>query len=342
MTIPSMSNRLVALLVLIAFFSLLGGAVYFLFVRNVSALTVTVEGPTVARVSLQKGGADMVAVACQGTCVIEKIPPFDYDLVVKADGFVPYSETVSITKSSRFSKTVAMVRDVRTEDYHKEASEAIGEINDKRAVLAETGAEDAGRQYLGSFSGTVFFIDHSPSFRLVARADGKDTEMFTSASGVADEPSAIYSDADGLLWLEAQGSSTLFDLAGGRKEFPSFPSGVEKIAKIGADQITAVVAGSVYTYRRADGTVEKTPLYSDYALLPDNRVVGLVSRGDDAKAGLLNLPDSDKSRIIVDSGAGKRKTVYETDDTVQYVWTESGSVVLGKDDGSKEVLKNFE
>lgn len=98
--------------------------------------------------TLQKGGADMLAVSCNKTCVLKQIPPFDYTLTVTADGFVPYHETMHITRSSQFSKTISLVRNVHTEDYRMEAVEAIEEIKNKRRILSETGAENTEREFL--------------------------------------------------------------------------------------------------------------------------------------------------------------------------------------------------
>lgn len=150
-------------------------------------------------------------------------------------------------------------------------------------------------------------------------------------------------NSDGLLWLETEGNSTLFDCISETHDFPAFPKGVEKIARISkGNDITAVIAGSVFFFDRTNKTVAKNPLYSDIVLLPDNRIVGLISKGDEAKSSLLNFPDSEKSRVIIDSRAGNRKVVFETEDSLKYLRFESGALLLENDSGEKEILKNYE
>ncbi len=309
------------------------------FVRSVASVSVKIEGAETARVSVQKNGVDVVAVECAGNCALEGIPPFEYDLVAVSEGFKPHSEKIRLERSDRLYRTVSMVRDVRTAEYRKDRTEAIGDIRGKRALLSETGAEAAGRTVLGTFGGTDYFTDVSPKFRLVARTGGKDTVLFASN----EKPGIAYSDADGLLWLEAGKLSALFDLRTGTREFPNFGTGVEKIARIGdGSVVTAVASGSVTAFDRTYGSVSKNPLYGDYVLLSGGRVLGLVPKGDTAKASILGFEDALTSRIVLDSGAGNRNVVFESDADYRYLLLENGAVVLESADGSREILENFE
>lgn len=98
-----------------------------------------------------KGNANVLSVECDGNCSISKVPPFDYELVVKAEGYKPHSEIVSVRTNDKLYRVVELERDVITVAYQADRKEAIAEIRSKRAILAEEGAAEKGREYYGQF-----------------------------------------------------------------------------------------------------------------------------------------------------------------------------------------------
>lgn len=236
-----------------------------------------------------KGNADVLSSECEGNCSISKVPPFDYELVVKAEGYKPYSETVSIRTNDKLYRVVELERDVVTVAYQVEdKKEAIAEIRSKRAILAEEGAEENGREYYGQFRGLDYFSDKLPEYKLVSRdADGKDQTVFSVGVGV--EPKVVLGE-DGALWIDAEGASALFDLRTGETLHPTFPSGISKVGR-GARPGTFVVADeySAYSYDKTSKSLDKVALYSDYVPFADGKIVALVRKGDEKRASLLNL-----------------------------------------------------
>lgn len=336
-----MSNRQIAVLVLIGAFAAIGALTYVFFIKNVSELRVAVEGPSTARVSLMKGNSAILSAECPKDCTLAKIPPFDYELVVEAEGFVKYSEYLSIRNNDKIYREISLSRDVTTEAYREDRKEAIAEIRAKRAILSETGALEAGREYLGQYRGFDYYDEKVPNFRLVERsADGEEKVLFATDRG---EAFRVLVGDGGLLWVEAGGASSLFDLETGDRDYPPFPSGITKVAKTYRNgYLVATDKDSAYAYQRETKSFDKNRLYSDFLPLPDGKVVALVKKGDGTKASLLNLGNPDRSYVFADRGAGDRKVLYSTDRTISNLHSDSGSVILEFEDGSKEVLKNYE
>lgn len=336
-----MSNRQIALLVLIGAFAAIGALTYLFFIKNVSELRVAVDGPQTARVSLMKGDSPILSAECSGDCTIAKIPPFDYDLVVEAEGFVTHVEQLSIRNNDKIYRMVSLARDVTTETYRPDRKDAIAEIRAKRAILSETGAEIAGREYLGQYRGLDYYDDRVPNFRLVERSpEGEEKVLFSTDRG---ESFRVVVGDGGLLWVEAGGASSLFDLETGDRDYPPFPSGITKVAKTPKKgYFVATDKDSAYTYDRTSKSFDENRLYSDFLPFSDGKVVALVKKGDDLRASLVNLGSSDKSYVFTDRGAGDRKVIFSTDRLVTNLHSDSGSVILEFEDGSKEVLKNYE
>ncbi|MDQ1343812.1 MAG: hypothetical protein QG650_532, partial [Patescibacteria group bacterium] len=70
---------------------------------------------------------------------------------------------------------------VTTETYRPDRKEAVAELRSKRAILSESGAEEAGREYLGQYRGLDYYEEKIPNFRLVERsAEGLEKILFQS------------------------------------------------------------------------------------------------------------------------------------------------------------------
>lgn len=205
-----MSNRQIALLVLIGAFAAIAGISYFFLVRNVSSLVLTVGGPESATVSLKKGEATIIAAECERTCAIPEIPPFDYELVVSSTGFLSQSQRLSIRSRDQISLKFDLVRDVRTEGFRSDRKEAIGEIRAKRAILAESGAEEARREFVGQYRGNDYYVDRIPEYRLVERKGGWLEDANAGGSGGTASESAEPADDVG-----KYSETVLFRTAGG-------------------------------------------------------------------------------------------------------------------------------
>lgn len=305
-----MTNRQIALLILVGAFAALGGLYYFFLVRNVSSLVVVVNGPETSTVRLKKGDATIVAAECSKTCTIPEIPPFDYEMSVSATGFVTATDRLSIRSRDQVTKKFDLVRDVRTEGFRADRKEAIGEIRAKRAILSESGAEDAKREYVGQYGGSDYYVDRLPEFRLVERKGGWLESSSESSAPVetvafrspASEGSSYLLGDDGLLWISSGGASTLFDLATGAREYPPFPASLTKLAKsVKPGFYVAADADAAYSYDRKLKRLDKVPFYSDYVPLPSGNVLGLVRKGDKVKAELLNLGDGSESYVVSDA-----------------------------------------
>lgn len=168
-----------------------------------------------------KGNADVLSLDCAKDCTISKIPPLDYRLVIKAEGFKTYEENLSIRTTDRIYRIIDMEREASTEIYKEDRKEAISEIRSKRAILAETGAEDAGREYYGQYRGMDYYADKVPTFKLMERSsDGSDKTLFQTASGAGF---GVVLGEGGLLWIDAGGASSLFDLETGDRDYPALP-----------------------------------------------------------------------------------------------------------------------
>lgn len=79
----------------------------------------------------------MLSVECRGNCVISKVPPFEYELTVTANGFKGYSEYVKVRTNDKIYRVVELERQVITLPYQSDRKEAIAEIRSKRAILGE-------------------------------------------------------------------------------------------------------------------------------------------------------------------------------------------------------------
>lgn len=171
----------------------------------------------------------MLTVECSGDCVISKVPPFDYVLRVEAVGYKKSEESVSVRTTDKIYRVVQLERDVTTAPYAEDRKDKVAELRSKRSIMAEEGAEENGREYYGQFRGYDYYADRKPNFKLVERSsEGADKTLFESDAGI--EPNVVLGDG-GVLWVEAQGASSLFDLESGFRDYPSFPSGLTKVDK---------------------------------------------------------------------------------------------------------------
>ncbi len=294
-----MSNRQIAVLVLLVTISVVAGAFYLFFVRNVSELRIGISGPRTATVKIMKGAANVLAIECANECTLKKIPPFDYELVVSADGWADYRERLSLRSRDRIYRIIDLRRDVKTESYVAETRDRVAELRGKRSVMSDEMATATLRTYLGHYREKDYFTDANPSFRLVERdGDGKDRILFSTENPNA---SATVSD-DGLVWVDAGGASSLFDLQTGRRHFPSLPAGISKIERAPKDgHFVFSDAKDAYVFDAASKNVEKIAIYGDVVIRSDGTVVALVRRGDEKRTSLLNLENASLSYVFVDS-----------------------------------------
>lgn len=287
-----------------------------------------------------KGATNVLAVECAKECTLQKIPPFDYELVITADGWVDYRERLSIRSRDKIYRIVDMRRDVKTESYVAETRDRVAELRGKRSIMSDEMAVAALRTYLGHYREKDYFTDANPSFRLVERdEDGKDLVLFSTDNPNA---SAIVS-SDGLVWVDAGGASSFFDLQTGKRLFPSLPAGISKVERTPKDSHFVFSDGKdAYVFDSVSKTAEKIAAYGDIVIRGNGTVVALVRKGDEKRASLLNLGDASLSYLFVDSLSGNRKVVYSTEKTVKHIFSASGSIVLEYQDGIRETLKNFE
>jgi hypothetical protein len=316
-----MTNRQVAVLVLLASTIVAVGTFYLFFVRNVSELRIGISGPETATVKIMKGAANVLAVECEKECTLQKIPPFDYELIVVADGWIDYRERLSIRSRDRIYRIVEMRRDVKTEPYAAETRDRVAELRGKRSVMSDEMADAALRTYLGHYREKDYFTDENPSFRLVQRdGDGKDEVLFSTENPNA---SAIVS-SDGLVWVDAGGASSLFDLQTGKRHFPSLPAGISKVERTPKDgRFVFSDAKDAYVFDSVSKAVEKTAAYGDVVIRGNGTVLALVRKGDEKRASLLNLGDASLSYVFVDSLSGNREVVYSTDKAVKHIFSAS-------------------
>ncbi len=224
-----------------------------------------------------KGNAKMLTVECQGDCLISKAPPFDYVLRVEAPGYKRHEESVSVHTTDKIYRVVQLERDVTTAAYSEDRKDKVAELRSKRSIMAEEGAEENGREYYGQFRGYDYFADRKPSFKLVERSsEGTDRTLFESEAGI--EPNVVLGDG-GVLWVDARGASSLFDLENGYRDYPSFPSGLTKVDKgLKPGSFIATDKNGAYVYDRESKSLEKIALYDDFVPMADGKIVALVKK----------------------------------------------------------------
>lgn len=95
-----------------------------------------------------KGVTNVLAVDCEKDCSLSKIPPFDYELVVTAEGYRDYREDLSIRSRDTIYRKITMERDVKTESYQEDLGERVAELRGKKQVMSDEIAASAGRIYV--------------------------------------------------------------------------------------------------------------------------------------------------------------------------------------------------
>lgn len=136
-----MSNRIVAFLTLVVIFLVGGALAWWYFSQGVSQIVLHISGPKSSVAILEKGGSNMLETTCSsGECIIDRVPPFTYNLKVSADGYLPYLEDLDIKSNSRIERTITLSRDIRLSEFHtQDASLKIARKNAITAIESASG-----------------------------------------------------------------------------------------------------------------------------------------------------------------------------------------------------------
>lgn len=110
-----MSNRLLAILVLVLIFGGLYGAYYYFFVANVGTISVIVTGVGTGTVAVEMRSdlKQTYGKDCEKLCTFTDMPPVGYHLTAKTDGYVTVEKSFSVTRGQIQKVIVRMDREVK-------------------------------------------------------------------------------------------------------------------------------------------------------------------------------------------------------------------------------------
>ena len=207
-----MSNRLLALFVLVLAIAAIFSAYWYFFVANVGSVVVMVGDTKQVHITLTTEFKNTYTQDCTQSCLFERVPPVRYSLLAQSDGYDALSQDFSLSRGEKKVISLAFDKTVVAEAYIADKDEKIETIKLTKAIA--TDSQSGSVQALGVYVGQGYAMQKSPDFSIFSYdTNGKRLPVW-SLSGSQTEM-VSWNGFEGLVLLKNKEKYGILDLASG-------------------------------------------------------------------------------------------------------------------------------
>lgn len=335
-----MSNRILALLIVVIFFTGLFWVYYYFFVANVGSVVVTVWSLENVRVTLTTEFQYQKVQTCSSSCLFEGIPPVNIRIIADKDGYDTADASFKLERGEKKlvdlmpKKTVVLT----TQDAEKDAKIQVLKI--KNFVGQDT--ESGSLTFLGMFQDKGYAYSLESGFTLFAFDDAWTKSNILSIPNVSVS-NVDWNEFDGLILLKWDKTNGFLDIVTG--VYTKLTLKDSQYIKKGpqANQYIVRTTDGVYLVNTSDSTSLQDGVYNDYVIIAPGKILGLLQKSNTTTMKLLNLAADGKAKLILqDISTHDRRVIYSTDDDLVGVQMYQGKVFVTDATGKSKELQNLE
>ncbi|MDD2487028.1 MAG: hypothetical protein PHS92_01540 [Candidatus Gracilibacteria bacterium] len=332
-----MTNRVLAIFIIIAIFSGLFGAYYYFFVANVGSLELNVGSFSGVSVELNGEFKNQYRLTCNKVCDFNKIPPINYTLNISKTGYKPQSKSIKIIRGEKSVLNINLQKLVFLKENNMNNTDKISLLRFNKSA-----AESNDKQVvIGVKDGIVYYYKFNPGFGIYSSVSGEEKNILLLGEKVISK--VFFNKNDGLILINAEGESFVFDISSKinysisiKDDFIYVKSSIED------NKLLLKTKDSTYIYDLKTNTGIKNTVFNDYIILGNDNVLGLISKKDRSKLSILNFNDNGKDKLILNNISTRdRKIVFETEFDVKYMELIDGKILLTLTDGKQFEVKEL-
>ncbi len=336
-----MSNRLLGLLIILGCILIWIAFYLYAFIKYTGSIVIYSNQKEYSVLLENKKKLVSIKKECaQKKCVLEKVSPFDYNIIIKKEWYHDISDTIWVERKKMKTLNVEMEKDVRLEEVSK-----IDEIKTRTIEKKKKKIQDKKKYHL--------FVDIDNNKRVLFEKEESAMGVYLENSSWKKRHIASFSEilhsskiqVQGVYWdskkvfIQYWDEKLLFNGITGNLENINLNFSIKYI-KTGVNRsLIFVTDKGSFIYKNKK--FEYFPMFEDF-VYRDWNYIGFLWKNDHTRKKNLNL-EGDKWNILVlfSPKTKEKRVVYRLKFKLQKIIIRDNNLLLEGDEWKEFILKNY-